>query len=319
MGKVFSHDRHHWAYVWIPAFGAFVWFGTLWAMLITWLAQGKPKYVTQQGSIAYISDIGASFLKPLFIVCCCITGVTFFISLTIERWLRHTGRLIPDMRRRERFLGRLAVFSSLVGCAGLILLSIFDTGRHPSLHRVFLLVFIIGVGLSAIFTIAEYRWISHDFTEIRKLRFAYIMKGSIAGILILCAIAFAITLYTAPNVGAVLEWVIAFGYTFYLLTFVYDLRMAKGVHKGELSQQRLLAMRQSGEGGEAMREVNVAGGNTLGPLNPPPAAYGGGRRNNNAYQGNEYAGPNAFPDAGATTTRGAGRGANRSRWGQRRY
>lgn len=35
----------------------------LWAMLIVWLAQGRPRYVSQEGSIAYISDIGASGLK----------------------------------------------------------------------------------------------------------------------------------------------------------------------------------------------------------------------------------------------------------------
>jgi hypothetical protein len=34
---------------------------------------------------------------------------------------------------------------------------------------------------------------------------------------------------------AILEWIIAFGYTFYLLTFAYDLRLSKGVHKYELS------------------------------------------------------------------------------------
>lgn len=66
--------------------------GTLLAMLITWLASGRPKYVSQEGSIAYISDVGADVLKPLFITGCVITGVSFFLSLSIERWLRHSGR-----------------------------------------------------------------------------------------------------------------------------------------------------------------------------------------------------------------------------------
>ncbi|CCM04243.1 uncharacterized protein FIBRA_06410 [Fibroporia radiculosa] len=259
MVRGLGQQHYYWFYAWIPVFGAFIWAGTLLSMLITWLATGRPKYVTQQGSIAYISDIGASYLKPLFIVCCCITGVSFFLTLVIERWLRHSGRLVPNMRRRERVFASLSVLGAFIGGAGLILLSIFDTGRYPSLHRVFLLVFIIGVGLAAIFTIIEYRWISHDFVEIRKLKIAYIAKGIIAGILIICAIIFAITLYTAPNVGAVFEWVIAFGYTFFLLTFFYDLRMSRGVQKGELSEQRLLAMRQSGENGAVMREV---GGDT---------------------------------------------------------
>lgn len=37
--------------------------------------------------------------------------------------------------------------------------------------------------------------------EIRKLKIAYIMKGIIAGLLILLAIAFAVALYKAPDVG----------------------------------------------------------------------------------------------------------------------
>lgn len=36
------------------------------------------------------------------------------------------------------------------------------------------------------------------------------------------------------RVLAVLEWVIAFGFTLYLLTFYYDLRLSKNVEKGEL-------------------------------------------------------------------------------------
>jgi hypothetical protein len=238
--------HQHWVYVWIPAFGATVWFGMLLAMLITWLAQGRPKYVSQDGKIAYISDVGADILKPLFVTGCVITGISFFLSLVIERWLRHSGRLIPNMRRRERVFSSLAILGSFLGGCGLILLSIFDTKRFTSLHRVFLLVFIVGVGLSAIFTVIEYRWISKDFVELRKLKIAYIVKGIIASILILLAIAFAVALFKATDVGAVLEWTISFGYTFYLLTFFYDLRMAKGVHRGELSRKRLINMQQNG-------------------------------------------------------------------------
>ncbi|KAH8100069.1 Frag1/DRAM/Sfk1 family-domain-containing protein [Cristinia sonorae] len=253
------HSHQHWLYVWIPLVGAVVWFATLLALLVTWLAQGRPKYVSQEGSITYISDVGADILKPLFIVGCVITGVSFFLALSIERWLRHSGRLVPNMRTRERVFSVLAILASFVGGAGLILLSIFDTKRHPSIHRLFLLIFILGVGLSAIFTVIEYRWISHDFYEIRKLKIAYRVKGTIATLLILLAVAFAVALYQAKNVGAVLEWVIAFGYTFYLLTFFYDLRMAKGVRKGEMDRDRLLAM-QGGEGmREARREVNETG------------------------------------------------------------
>lgn len=62
---------------------------------------------------------------------------------------------MPHLRTRERIFGSLAVFGSFVGGVGLVLLSIFDTKRHPSLHRGFLLLFMIGVAISAIFTTIE--------------------------------------------------------------------------------------------------------------------------------------------------------------------
>ncbi|KAH9838588.1 Frag1/DRAM/Sfk1 family-domain-containing protein [Rhodofomes roseus] len=296
-----AYEHYYWVYAWIPVFGAFIWFGTLWAMLITWLATGKPQYVTQQGSIAYISDVGASYLKPLFIVCCCITGVTFFLTLVVERWLRHSGRLHPNMRRRERVFSTLAVLGSFIGGAGLILLSIFDTGRHQSLHRVFLLVFIIGVGLSAIFTIVEYRWINKDYDGQRKLRIAYIAKGIIASLLIILAVVFAITLYTTADVGAVIEWVIAFGYTFYLLTFYYDLRMSRGMRKGAYFDRELLGRRSVESGGTAgtMRQVGgPAYGNGSVAGNGYANGYGDGNGNGNAHYGGQ--GP-----YGAQNARGA--------------
>jgi len=63
-------------------------------MLITWLVQGRPHYDSMDGKIAYISDIGATFLQPLFITGCAITAVGFFLSLFAERWLRHSGRCV---------------------------------------------------------------------------------------------------------------------------------------------------------------------------------------------------------------------------------
>lgn len=63
---------------------------------------------------------------------------------------------------------------------------------------------------------------------------------------------------TRSKFVAVLEWTIAFGFTFYLLTFIWDMRMAKGVQAGELRRERLLAVRQEGPGGEVMREASVA-------------------------------------------------------------
>ena len=66
-------------------------------------------------------------------------------------------RLMPHMRTRERVFSTLSVIGAALGGAGLILLAVYDTARYTREHRVFLLVFMLGVTLSAIFTIVEVR------------------------------------------------------------------------------------------------------------------------------------------------------------------
>lgn len=53
-------------YAWIPLISGLVFLGGLIAMLAAWAAEGHPQYKPGEGSIAYISDVGAH-LKPLFI------------------------------------------------------------------------------------------------------------------------------------------------------------------------------------------------------------------------------------------------------------
>ena len=71
-----------------------------------------------------------------------------------------------------------------------------------------------------------------------------------------------------------LEWTIAFGYTFYLLTFAYDLRLSKGVHKYELSGHEPRAPPP------AMRTKDKNG-----------ALYGNGYGNGAGYQNGHGASP----------------------------
>jgi hypothetical protein len=78
----------------------------------------------------------------------------------------------------------------------------------------------------------QYRWLKQDYPDFNQLRTNYLLKFIIASTLILLAVVFAITLYVAVNAGAVVEWIIGFGFTFYLLTFWYSLRLVKGVPRG---------------------------------------------------------------------------------------
>jgi Frag1/DRAM/Sfk1 family len=69
------------------------------------------------------------------------------------------------MRTRERVLSILAILGSLMAATGLILLSIFDTKRYARLHRLFLLIFMLGVALSAIFTVIEVSLMQMSLSE----------------------------------------------------------------------------------------------------------------------------------------------------------
>ena len=84
--------------------------GMLLAMLIMWELEGHPHYASMSADqhIAYISDIGAQGLKPLFIAGCCVTTVFLDLSFASERWLRHTGRLARNLGVAEKVLSALS-------------------------------------------------------------------------------------------------------------------------------------------------------------------------------------------------------------------
>lgn len=174
--------------------------------------------------IAYISDIGAFGLKPLFITGSVITVVFLDLAFISERWLRHTGRLARNTHASQKILSVFSIIFAIAGSAGLILLSIFDTYHHPRLHDGFLLLFIAGYVISAIFICAEYQRLGIHYRNHRILRISFWCKLIFILIEVALAIAFAATNFTnTDNVAAVLEWTIAFIFTFYVLSFLLDL------------------------------------------------------------------------------------------------
>lgn len=108
-------------------------------------------------TIAYISDVGAAELKPLFVVGCVLTTIFLDAAFISDRLLRHKGRLVPNTSIGEKVLSALSLVFAFVGTIGLTFLSGFDTERHPRLHDVFLFLFILGYLLSAIFLCWEFQ------------------------------------------------------------------------------------------------------------------------------------------------------------------
>ncbi|KJZ75550.1 hypothetical protein HIM_05013 [Hirsutella minnesotensis 3608] len=211
----------------IPVFSSLVWLGMLLGMLLHWIIDTHRRHypsMNANSDIAYISNIGAHELKPLFIAGSVVTTITLDLSFVSERWLRHSGRLVPNASTGEKVLAILTIVFAIIGTAGLILLSIFDTWRHHNLHDIFLLLFIAGYLLSAIFTCWEYQRLGIKNREHRILRASFWIKLTFVLVELVFAIVFAATTYTRNrNVAAVFEWIVAFIFTFYILSFVVDL------------------------------------------------------------------------------------------------
>jgi hypothetical protein len=67
--------------------------------------------------------------------------VVFDLGLLAERWMRHAGHLLRNTSTTQKVLSGVSIAFSIIGAAGLILLTIFDTWRHNTLHNSFLAVF----------------------------------------------------------------------------------------------------------------------------------------------------------------------------------
>ncbi len=138
-----------------------LWLTTVMTLLLYWIyGTGRERYPSMaphNQHVAYISDIAADRLKPLFIAGCVASALTLDLSFAADRWLRHRGRLVPNSTAGEKVLSGLTVATALIGTAGLSLLSVFDVLRHKNLHDGFLLLFIAGYVLSAVFICCEYQ------------------------------------------------------------------------------------------------------------------------------------------------------------------
>ncbi|CCC71612.1 hypothetical protein NCAS_0H03020 [Naumovozyma castellii] len=143
------------------------WYGMLITMLICWAAQGHPIYWfmhTEQFPV-YISDIGATNLRPLFIACAGWQGIGYVLTVLLE-YLQRSGLIKV---RKERWYGmtpwftkdeRNLIWSALVlGCIGelgLLFCSIFSTARYHRVHTAMVAIFCAFMLLSIICLTAEY-------------------------------------------------------------------------------------------------------------------------------------------------------------------
>ncbi|KAM5342705.1 hypothetical protein ACJ41O_013671 [Fusarium nematophilum] len=215
------------SYWWLPIISGLVWFGTLLGLLLEWLVVQDGRHydtMADTADIAYISNVGADRLQPLFIVGCVLTSIFLDLAFAAERWLRHRGRLVPNVSRGEKILSILSIVFAVVGTVGLICLSIFRTGEYKVLHNLFLGLFIGGYLISAVFICWEYQRLGTKYREHRLLRFSFWAKLTFILVELSLLVAFAVfSRLRKQNPAAVIEWIVAFIFTFYAFSFVIDL------------------------------------------------------------------------------------------------
>lgn len=127
-------------------------------MLLVWSVEGRPHYDSMGPSqtIPFISDIGASSLKPLFITGSAVTAIFLDCAFASERWLRRQTRLAENTPTIDKVIGALTIVFAVIGTIGLIMLGTFDTLRYPKTHDIFVMLFTVGFIVSAIFMCWEF-------------------------------------------------------------------------------------------------------------------------------------------------------------------
>lgn len=228
---------------WLPLVAAVVWFGTILALMIIWLAEGHPRYVDNEPSLVYISDVGGH-VKPLFIAGASVTAVFFILSLLADHFLRYNTehqRLPEFLRKREAICSILAIIFGSLGSISLVLLTIMDVFHHHTAHWVFTAGFVVLVAINTVFNGIEVAYLSRDYPGYGRLRTSAILKAVLISFGVAFAIAFAALISTCKyssssllpenkhcdhvhSAAAGFEWGVAFIFAFYLGTYIIDLR-----------------------------------------------------------------------------------------------
>ena len=213
----------------LPLICGTVWVITLLTLLIYWLAEGSPRYPGQSNPhVAFISDIGAFRLQPLFVTGGTVASLTLTATILSVHLARRERRLSTqkpgdEQLRYEKWVSVLACLFDVAACPCRICITLFNNHKHPSQHRTFLFLSLALTALSCICT-AFVLW-----TEMWKgpargnelLRRSCVFSNSLLVVEVLLGSTFTGLLWTGQSkAGGFVEWVMAFVFTFYFWAFI---------------------------------------------------------------------------------------------------
>lgn len=175
----------NWFFI-LPWIAFIPWYGMLITMLVCWAAQGHPIYwfMHQYQFPAYISDVGATNLRPLFISCAGWQGLGYVLTVASE-YFQRSGRwpgflrgkennvnytreqyhrtildrkylMPPYYTKHERNLIFAAVVLGALGEIALLMCSIFSTALYHHVHLSMVGVFVVLMFFSVCCQVAQY-------------------------------------------------------------------------------------------------------------------------------------------------------------------
>lgn len=211
----------------LPIITGAAWLITLSTLFIYWLAQGRPRYPAQSNPyVAFISDIGAFVLQPLFVAGGTITAITLLSTILCVHLVFHRAYGSGNRAKPQRYKKGFSVLACLfqgISCPCQICLTVFDNKSYPRIHRMLLLGAFAGTALSAVCTTVVFRgemWWEGQAEELKIRRQSVVASTTIFGIEFCMGIAFTILLYLKfYRISGILEWVMAFLFTFYFWAF----------------------------------------------------------------------------------------------------
>ncbi|EXJ82131.1 hypothetical protein A1O1_08200 [Capronia coronata CBS 617.96] len=258
-------------YLWLfPLIAGTSWGLTLSILLIYWLAQGRPRYPDQWNPyVAYISNIAAFELKPVFITGCTITAVSFALTVVAVHYARYSSHLygLVEDAKWKKSTSVFAMLCGLWASLSLLLLTIYDTYHAADRHRILLLSCFAGLGITLITTGVVWfdqtwgpsrleglrKWLLLPLflasvlrflkdTETDKSRIRCIASNVLVVVIVALATSFTVLLYNSWwKTARILEWVLTYMGAFWLLTFIGYLKDVNiGTDEDDLERRPLL-------------------------------------------------------------------------------
>ncbi|UJR38420.1 hypothetical protein I4U23_031088 [Adineta vaga] len=197
-----------------------IWLGTIVALFALWGGEDDfTRYEYDDGEVPYISNVGARH-KTVFVVGTSFTAVFFILTLIFTKLCFDA----ETRRRLKRGVSMTSIIFGIFAGISLVLLSVFDSVDHSTIHFVFTGLFTAFTLLSAIFS-TIYRFSRNEINLAVYIRVLFI---SIVIPLAVCFVVFSLIKRPTDqtqllSVAASFEWTIAILFVVYLILFALDL------------------------------------------------------------------------------------------------